>query len=76
MRSSRGMTLYVGFTDHFIDNSWELQQVNLGTCFIPEDHTAEIIGQAMLDILEQWKLEPVKQVCIITDNGSHIKKAV
>ena len=40
MWSSRGMTPYMGFTVHFIDNSWDLQQVNLGTRFVPEDHTA------------------------------------
>ena len=40
MWSSQGMTPYMGFTVHFIDNSWDLQQVNLGTRFVPEDHTA------------------------------------
>ena len=76
MWSSRGMTPYMGFTVHFIDNSWDLQQITLGTRFVPEDHNADTIGQAMLDMLEQWNLEPVKQVCITTDNGSNVKKAV
>lgn len=76
MWSSRGMTPYMGFTVHFIDNSWDLQQVNLGTRFVPEDHTAETIKQAMVDMLQQWKLDPVNQVCITTDNGSNVKKAV
>ena len=65
----------MGFAVHFIDNSRNLQQVNLGTRFVPEDHTAETIKQVMVDMLQQWKLDPVNQVCITTDNGSNIKKA-
>lgn len=78
MWSSRGMTPYLGFTVHFIDNSWKLQQVNLGIRFVPNDHIAETIGLAMQDMLEQWQLDPNKQVCITTDNGSNVnvKKAV
>ena len=76
MWSSRGMTPYLGYTVHFIDNSWKLQQINLGTRFVSNDHTAETIGQAMQDMLEQWKLDPNKQVCITTDNGTNMKKAV
>ena len=30
----------------------------------------------MQDMLEQWQLDPNKQVCITTDNGSNVKKAV
>lgn len=66
----------MGFTVHFIDNLWKLQQISLGTRFVPDDHTAETIGQAMQDMLEQWKLDLAKQVCITTDNGSNVKKAV
>ncbi len=76
MWSSHGLTPYMGFTVHFIDNSWKLQQINLGTHFVSDDHTAEMLQQAMKDVLEQWKLDPAKQVCITTDNGSKVKKAV
>ena len=58
------MTPYMGFTVHFINNSWDLQQVKLGTRFVPENHTAETIKQAMIDMLQQWKLDPVNQVTV------------
>ena len=75
MWSSHGLTPYMGYTLHWIDSEWNLRFRNLGTKFVPEDHTAEQLGKAMKDMLEHWKLNAEKQIAITTDNGANIKKA-
>ena len=76
MWSSHGMTPYMGYTVHFIDKSWNLHHINLGTRFVSDDHTGDTLSDAMSDMLDQWHLNPSKQVCITTDNGSNVIKAV
>lgn len=76
MWSSHGMTPYMGYSIHFIDNEWKLNHIDLGTIFVPEDHTADILREAMNDVLEQWGLVQANQVCITTDNGANVAKAV
>ncbi|KAK1906977.1 Zinc finger BED domain containing protein 4, partial [Dissostichus eleginoides] len=40
------------------------------------DHTGEIIAQGLQEALLSWNLPEARQVCITTDNGSNIVKAV
>lgn len=75
MWSSHGLTPYMGHTLHWIDSEWNLRFRNLGTKFVPEDHTAEQLGKTMNDMLEHWKLNAEKQIAITTNNGANIKKA-
>lgn len=75
MWSSHGLTPYMGFTLHWVDAEWKLQSRNLGTKFVPDDHTAEQLTETMNDMLGHWKLSASKQIAITTDNGSNIKKA-
>ena len=35
-----------------IDDDWRLRSRSLGTRFIPDDHTAETLSNAMLDMLD------------------------
>ena len=42
MWSSYGMTPYLGFTLHWIDDQWNLQNRCLGTKYVPEAHTADV----------------------------------
>lgn len=76
MWSSHGMTPYMGYSIHFIDDDWTLQHIDLGTSFMPEDHTADNLKEAMGDMLEQWGLKASNQVCITTDSGANVIKAV
>lgn len=73
--SSRTCEPYLSLTVHYIDN-WELKSKCLLTSFLPEDHTGEIIAQGLQDALMSWNLNEARQVCITTDNGANIVKAV
>ncbi|XP_049337568.1 E3 SUMO-protein ligase ZBED1-like [Astyanax mexicanus] len=76
MWSSRTSEPYLSLTVHYIDEEWNLQNRCLQTAFVPEDHTAEIISHALEDALASWGLREERQVCITTDNGANIAKAV
>ena len=49
---------------------------NKSVQFVPDDHTAKTIQAAMEDMPDQWGPSPTKQVCITTDNGANMLKAV
>nr|XP_054603768.1 E3 SUMO-protein ligase ZBED1-like [Nothobranchius furzeri] len=74
--SSRSSEPYLSLTIHYIDKEWTLQSTCLQTAYFPEDHTAEIISRGLEDALESWNLSKDRQVCITTDNGANIVKAV
>lgn len=76
MWSSHGMTPYLGYTVHHIDHEWNLKNHTLGTRFVPQDHNADILGIAMKELLKDWYLDPQNQVCVTTDNGANILKAI
>ena len=44
--------------------------------FLPQDHTAVNISEALQSILEPWNLSENKLTCITTDNGSNVTAAV
>ena len=75
MWSSHGMTPYIGFTLHWIDNQWVLQNRCLGTKYVPEEHTGMQLAQCLNEILSDWKLDETKMAAITTDNGANIVKA-
>ena len=45
------------------------------TRYIIEDHTGENLKESLLEILDEWSLDPGKQVAITTDSNSNIKLA-
>lgn len=59
-----------------LHKSWEFKIRCLQTIFIPQDHTAANLAEALEATLESWDLKPVLQVAITTDNGANILKAV
>ncbi len=73
--SSRTCEPYLSLTVHYIDNG-ELKSKCLQVSFLPEDHTGKIITQGLKDALMSWNLNAAHQVCITTDNGANIIKAV
>ncbi|KAL3976330.1 CD59 antigen [Sarotherodon galilaeus] len=74
--SSRTMEPYISLTVHFINGEWKLCSRCLQTSYFPEDHTGEQISQGLEEALESWGLKEEFQVCITTDNGANIVKAV
>ena len=69
------MKPYMSYTTHFINDDWKLTCRCLQTHFMPDDHTADNLSEAMLVTLEAWSLDQVNQVCNTTDNGANIIKA-
>ena len=63
---------YMGYTVHYIDEEWNLQTQTLGTKYVPDNHTGDVIASAMTNTLDEWGLDPKKQVCITTDNSANI----
>ena len=76
MWSSNTMEPYISYTVHFIDPDWKLQSRCLQTLYMPADHTAENLADGMKEILEEWHLSSTRQVCITTDSGANVVKAV
>lgn len=72
MWSSIGAKPYIIY---FIYHQWNLKNRCLQTQFLPEDHTAEILSQAIEATLEAWNLTAMEQVYLTTDNSSNILKA-
>jgi len=66
---------FLSYTIHYLIPEWQLQSVCLCTRYIIEDHTGENLMESLLEILNEWFLDPEKQVAITTDSGSNIKLA-
>ena len=66
---------YLSYTIHYIDKNWNMCCKCLQTHYMPEAHTAVNLQEALTSSLEQWNLDPDKQVAITTDSGANIKLA-
>ena len=53
---------FLSYTVHFIDEDWHLKSRCLQALYLPADHTADNLADALSSILENWKLDPLKQV--------------
>ena len=62
----------MSYTVHFVDCEWRLQSRCLQTLYVPDDHTADNLADAMSDTLETWGLDAAKQVCLTRDNGRNV----
>ena len=54
---------YLSYTVHFLDGSWKLKTYCLQALYLPEDHSADNISDALTATLDNWGLNPLKQVC-------------
>ncbi|XP_073319674.1 E3 SUMO-protein ligase ZBED1-like [Pagrus major] len=70
------MTPYMSLTIHYISADWTLHSKCLETRYVPENHTADTLGENLKFALEDWGLDEHKLVCITTDNGPNIVAAV
>ncbi|KAK0152105.1 Zinc finger BED domain-containing protein 1 [Merluccius polli] len=76
MWSSRATEPYISLTVHNIASDWSLNSCCLQTSFFPDDHTGENIVSGLKQFLQEWKLDETKQVCLTTDSGANVVKAV
>ena len=63
---------YTNYTVHFVDSGWCLQSQCLQVLYVPQDHTADNLADAMVDTFDTWGSDAAKQVCLTTDNGRNI----
>jgi len=47
----------------------------LCTSYVPKDHTAAIIGEALKETLAEWHLDSKVQVALTTDSGANVVAA-
>nr|XP_054594588.1 uncharacterized protein LOC129162111 [Nothobranchius furzeri] len=66
----------MSLTIHYVDKDWKLKNKCLETSFFPEDHTGENIAKGLKEFLSSWNLQEEKQVCVATDSGANVVKAV
>ncbi len=76
MWSSRATEPYISLTVHYITSDWSLNSCCIQTSFFPDDHTGENIASGLKHFLQEWNLDEEKQVCLTTDSGANIVKAV
>ncbi|XP_053289312.1 E3 SUMO-protein ligase ZBED1-like [Pleuronectes platessa] len=76
MWSSTNMTPYMSLTIHYITADWTLHSKCLETRYVPENHTADTLGENLKSALADWGLDEHKLVCITTDNGANIVAAI
>ncbi|KAM3834008.1 E3 SUMO-protein ligase ZBED1-like [Diretmus argenteus] len=76
MWSSSNMTPYMSLTIHYITADWTLHSKCLETRYVPDNHTADILGENIKSALADWGLDEHKLVCITTDNGANIVAAI
>ena len=62
MWSSETGQPFLSYTVHFIDKEWKLQTYCLQALYLPVDHTASNIADALLSTLDNWNLDPSNQV--------------
>lgn len=74
--SSRTTEPYISLTIHYIDGDWKLQSKCLQTSYLSDDHSGEIIAAGLRDALLCWGLKESRQVCMTTDSGSNMIKAL
>ena len=64
---------YLGVSTHFIEDE-TYKSISNGVKQLEERHTAENIEMWFNELLNDWKLEKDQIVCVVTDQGSNIKK--
>ena len=64
MWSSYASEPYMSYTAHFITEDRTLKSWCLQTLYVPEDHTGEIIAEAIQETL-MWDIDVAKQVLYV-----------
>ena len=75
MWSGVSMSPHMSLTVHFIDEAWHLESLALSACYLPNDHTAEVLAEGLKESMQEWSLESKNLVCLTTDSGANIVAA-
>jgi hypothetical protein len=75
MWTARNRQGFLGVTCFFLDKDFVIQEIVLTIEYVKYPHTAQNISDALLNIIDQWKIKS-KVFKITTDNGANMKKAV
>ncbi|KAI4885812.1 hypothetical protein NFI96_022422 [Prochilodus magdalenae] len=67
---------YLRLTVHYINSEWKLCSPCLETSYFPKDHTGHNIADSLREFLQSWCLKEEKQVCVTTDSGPNVVKAI
>ncbi|KAL0462634.1 UNVERIFIED_CONTAM: hypothetical protein Slati_0151000 [Sesamum latifolium] len=65
--SSNNKKGFMAVTSHFVDNSWTLRSFILRFVYVSAPHTAEVLAQALSEILMDWNIDR-KLSTITVDN--------
>ena len=69
------MIPYISFTLYFINEEWQLKSFVLSTSFLPKNHTAEVLAEALEEVMSEWNLNSDCLVSLTTDSGTNIVAA-
>lgn len=67
---------YLGLTVHYLKPKTELKTVLVGVFPLSNSHTASYIKDNMISVCDQWAIDLEKVVCVVTDNGANMVRAV
>ena len=60
---------------HYINKDWDLESLELEASFLPKDHTADVLVDALEEVMSEWHLNASNLVCLTTDSGLNIVAA-
>lgn len=66
---------YLGLTCHFLEEG-SLKSIVIGVQNLDESHTADYLQNIIKTLCVDWRIDPLKILAILTDNGANIVKAV
>ncbi len=66
MWSSIGMVPYMSFTIHFNSDNRQLKSFVLSSTFLPKDHTADVLAEALQEVMSEWNLKSDSFVSLTT----------
>jgi len=75
MWTARNRQGFLGVTCFFLDKNFVIQEIILTIEYVRYPHTVLNISDALLVILDEWKLRDKVNI-ITTDNGTNMKKAI
>ena len=67
---------FISFTVHYIDENWKLHNRCLQTLYMPQAHTGINLADILRETIEMWNLNEESLVCLTTDSGANIVRAV
>ena len=70
--TSGGCDLYMTFTCHLINDSFEVEEFVLTTVEMTVSHTSPNLLSVTQDVLKDWGISDTKEITFVTDNAAVI----